>query len=92
MLLNWIQDVNDTEKKKIHLNIVIRLMKKSSGISSARCGFSRKGSEKSTDGKEPSNCAKSDFLQLIRLGILILLLLIQCDCYFTLFDIHLNLI
>ena len=59
-VLSWIQDVNDTWKKekKLHPNVIVRLMKTSAGIGSGRLGFMKKGFKKSPDGKVPSNFSR----------------------------------
>ena len=59
-VLSWIQDVNDTWKKekKLHPNVIVRLMKTSTGIGSGRYGFSKKGFKKSPDGKVPPNFSR----------------------------------
>jgi len=59
-VLSWIQDVNDTWKKekKLHPNVIVRLMKTSAGIGSGRFGFMKKGFKNSPDGKVPSNFSK----------------------------------
>ena len=59
-VLQWIQDVSDTwnKDKKLHPNVIMKLMKTSAGIGSGRYGFSKKGFKKSPDGKVPSNFSK----------------------------------
>ena len=59
-VLSWIQDVNDTRKKekKLHPNVIVRLMKTSAGIGSGRFGFMKKGFKNSPDGKVPSNFSR----------------------------------
>ena len=59
-VLSWIQDVNDTWKKekKLHPNVVTKLMKTSAGIGSGRFGFMKKGFQKSPDGKVSPNFSK----------------------------------
>ena len=59
-VLQWIQNVRDTwnKHKKLHPNVVTRLMKTSSGIGSGRYGFSKKRFKKSPDGKVPPNFSK----------------------------------
>ena len=59
-VLQWIQDVNDTWKteKKLHPNVVTKLMTTSAGIGSGRYGFSKKGFKKSPDGKVTLNFFK----------------------------------
>ena len=56
-VLSWIQDVNDTWKKekKLHPNVIVRLMKTSAGIGSGRFGFMKKGWTSRGDGKVPQN-------------------------------------
>ena len=59
-VLKWIQDVKGTweDEKKLHPNVVTKLMKTSVGIGSGRFGFMKKGFKKSPDGKVPSNFSK----------------------------------
>ena len=59
-VLSWIQDVNDTWKKekKLHPNVITKLMKTSAGIGSGRFGFMKKGFKKSPDGKVPPNFSR----------------------------------
>ena len=59
-VLSWIQDVKGTweDEKKLHPNVVTKLMKTSAGIGSGRFGFMKKGFQKSPDGKVPSNFSK----------------------------------
>ena len=59
-VLQWIQDVSYTwnKDKKLHPNVIMKLMKTSAGIGSGRYGFSKKGFKKSPDGKVPSNFSK----------------------------------
>ena len=59
-VLQWIQDVRGTWKKenKLHPNVIMKLMKTSTGIGSGRFGFSKKGFKKSPDGKVPPNFSK----------------------------------
>ena len=59
-VLQWIQDVKGTweDEKKLHPNVVTKLMKTSTGIGSGRFGFMKKGFKKSPDGKVPSNFSR----------------------------------
>ena len=59
-VLSWIQDVKGTweDEKKLHPNVVTKLMKTSAGIGSGRFGFMKKGFQKSPDGKVPSNFSR----------------------------------
>jgi hypothetical protein len=59
-VLKWIQDVKGTweDEKKLHPNVILKLMKTSAGIGSGRFGFMKKGFKKSPDGKVPSNFSK----------------------------------
>ena len=59
-VLSWIQDVKGTweDEKKLHPNVVTKLMKTSAGIGSGRFGFMKKGFQKSPDGKVPPNFSK----------------------------------
>ena len=59
-VLSWISGVRDTWKteKKLHPNVILKLMKTSAGIGSGRYGFSKKGFKKSPDGKVPPNFSK----------------------------------
>ena len=59
-VLSWIQDVKGTweDEKKLHPNVVTKLMKTSTGIGSGRFGFMKKGFKKSPDGKVPSNFSR----------------------------------
>jgi len=59
-VLSWIQDVRGTweDEKKLHPNVVTKLMKTSAGIGSGRFGFMKKGFQKSPDGKVPPNFSK----------------------------------
>ena len=59
-VLSWIQDVKGTweDEKKLHPNVVTKLMKTSAGIGSGRFGFMKKGFNKSPDGKVPSNFSR----------------------------------
>ena len=59
-VLQWIQDVKGTweDEKKLHPNVVTKLMKTSAGIGSGRFGFMKKGFQKSPDGKVPPNFSK----------------------------------
>ena len=59
-VLSWIQDVNDAWKKekKLHPNVIVRLMKTSAGIGSGRFGFMSKGWTSRGDGKVPSSFAR----------------------------------
>ena len=59
-VLQWIQDVRDTwnKEKKLHPNVIMKLMKTSAGIGSGRYGFSKKGFKKSPDRKIPPNFSK----------------------------------
>ena len=59
-VLSWIQDVRGTweDEKKLHPNVVTKLMKTSAGIGSGRFDFMKKGFNKSPDGKVPSNFSR----------------------------------
>ena len=59
-VLKWIQDVKGTweDEKKLHPNVITKLMKTSAGIGSGRFGFMKKGFKNSPDGKVPSNFSK----------------------------------
>ena len=59
-VLSWIQDVKGTweDEKKLHPNVITKLMKTSAGIGSGRFGFMKKGFKNSPDGKVPSNFSK----------------------------------
>ena len=59
-VLTWIRDVKGTweDEKKLHPNVITKLMKTSAGIGSGRFGFMKKGFKKSPDGKVPSNFAR----------------------------------
>ena len=59
-VLSWISGVRDTWKteKKLHPNVILKLMKTSAGIGSGRYGYSKKGFKKSPDGKVPPNFSK----------------------------------
>jgi hypothetical protein len=59
-VLSWIRDVKGTweDEKKLHPNVILKLMKTSVGIGSGRFGFMKKGFKKSPDGKVPSNFSK----------------------------------
>ena len=59
-VLTWIRDVKGTweDEKKLHPNVVTKLMKTSTGIGSGRFGFMKKGFKKSPDGKVPPNFSK----------------------------------
>ena len=59
-VLSWIQDVKGTweDEKKLHPNVITKLMKTSAGIGSGRFGFMSKGWTSRGDGKVPSNFAR----------------------------------
>ena len=59
-VLKWIQDVRGTweDEKKLHPNVVTKLMKTSAGIGSGRFGFMKKGFKNSPDGKVPPNFSR----------------------------------
>ena len=59
-VLSWIQDVKGTweDEKKLHPNVVTKLMKTSVGIGSGRFGFMKKGWNTRGDGKVPPNFSR----------------------------------
>ena len=59
-VLSWIRDVRGTweDEKKLHPNVILKLMKTSAGIGSGRFGFMKKGFKKSPDGKLPPNFSR----------------------------------
>ena len=59
-VLQWIQDVKGTweDEKKLHPNVILKLMKTSAGIGSGRFGFMKKGFKNSPDGKVPQNFSR----------------------------------
>ena len=59
-VLSWIQDVKGTweDEKKLHPNVITKLMKTSAGIGSGRFGFMKKGWTSRGDGKVPSNFSR----------------------------------
>ena len=59
-VLSWIKGVNDSWKKekKLHPNVVTKLMKTSAGIGSGRFGFMKKGWTSRGDGKVPQNFSR----------------------------------
>ena len=59
-VLSWIRDVKGTweDEKKLHPNVITKLMKTSAGIGSGRFGFMKKGWTNRGDGKVPSNFSR----------------------------------